>query len=307
MPRKARAVSGTGVYHVILRGVNKQRIFEWPEDYDKFYEILRKTMYLDNLGNPAPAANYELYAYCLMDNHAHLLLRERTQPLAVIVKRIASSYAQCFNLRYKRVGHLFQDRFRSEPCDRPDYFLTLLDYIHNNPVKAGVSVSPAAYAHCSYSDLLRGSAEGLCTIPADFPGLPAKDIISWLREMPIVDPSSELEDAEITQKGQTPLCNFLDGARSFGEERSGWQLCNVGDNSEDVDRLIVDEILRQTGCESITAFQQLPKKPMREALAAVRDAGVSIRRLSRLTGISEGVIRGCKNPKKLISQPAEED
>ena len=79
-----------------------------------------------------------IYAYCLMPNHVHLLLCEKNWPLGEIVKSIAASYALYYNKKYGRIGHLFQDRFKSEPCNDADYFMTLFRYIHQNPVKAGL-------------------------------------------------------------------------------------------------------------------------------------------------------------------------
>ncbi len=71
------------------------------------------------------------YAYCLMSNHLHLLIQEREDSVSNIVKRIGVTYAHYFNKKYERNGHLFQDRFRSEPVDNIEYFVTLLRYIHH--------------------------------------------------------------------------------------------------------------------------------------------------------------------------------
>ena len=79
-----------------------------------------------------------IFAYCLIPNHVHLLLREKEWHIGDIMKSIASSYVFCFNKKYGRIGHLFQDRFKSEPCDDMSYFFTLFRYIHQNPVKAGL-------------------------------------------------------------------------------------------------------------------------------------------------------------------------
>lgn len=297
MGRKTRALSNTGVYHVMLRGVNKQRIFEWVEDYNAFLKILEKSMRTNTHGDPSERDNFELYAYCLMDNHVHLLIHVTDQPLATVVKRIATSYAMYFNLRYHRVGHLFQDRYRSQPCDDADYLLQLMDYIHNNPVKGGCCVSPLDYKYCSYSELVgKKAGDELCVIPSDFPGLTAKDIREWLCDMPVVDRQTVAKVNGEAAESASAL------AEAAGSERSLALLCNVGERSEEADRLIVDALLGYTGCGSISEFQRLDKKTMRSALAKVRDAGVSIRRLSRLSGISEGIIRYCKNPDNLAKK-----
>ena len=76
--------------------------------------------------------NYTLYAYCLMSNHVHLLIREGDDALGMSVKRIASSYVYYYNHKYLRDGHLFRERFKSEPVNDMAYFVTLLRYIHQN-------------------------------------------------------------------------------------------------------------------------------------------------------------------------------
>lgn len=88
-------------------------------------------------GNPA-GRNYTLYAYCLMTNHIHLLIREREDNIGMAIKRIASSYVYYYNHKYLIDGHLFRERFKSEPVNDMAYFVTLLRYIHQNPVKAGM-------------------------------------------------------------------------------------------------------------------------------------------------------------------------
>lgn len=130
MPRKARRKSRTGIYHIMLRGVNRQTIFEEEEDRIKFLETLKKYKNI---------SKYQLYSYCLMDNHVHLLLKEVEETLSVTIKRISSSYVHWYNHKYNRSGHLFQERFKSEPVENHEYFLTVLRYIHQNPLKAGLA------------------------------------------------------------------------------------------------------------------------------------------------------------------------
>ena len=129
MPRSARKKSSSGIYHIVLRGINKQRIFEDDEDSQYFLEKLKT--YKDING-------YEIYAYCLMSNHVHLLMKEGEEPLSTAFRRIGASYVYWYNWKYSRTGHLFQDRFRSEPVERDEYFLTVMRYIHQNPLKVGI-------------------------------------------------------------------------------------------------------------------------------------------------------------------------
>lgn len=129
MPRLARKKSNSGVYHIIMRGINRQIIFENEEDYDRFIQTMKR--YKEK-------CEYELYAYCLMDNHLHLLLKEGKEPLEFVMRRICSSYVFWYNKKYERTGYLFQDRYRSEPVEDNMYLLTVIRYIFQNPIKAGL-------------------------------------------------------------------------------------------------------------------------------------------------------------------------
>lgn len=113
----------------MLRGNEKKNIFNNDEDKQYLVDILQRK----KEGN-----RYFLHAFCLMDNHIHLLLSEGEEDIAKIMKRITVSYVYYFNKKYKRVGHLFQDRFRSEAVEEDRYILSLMRYIHQNPVKAGL-------------------------------------------------------------------------------------------------------------------------------------------------------------------------
>ena len=103
MPRKPRQLSSTGIYHVILRSVNQHIIFEEISDYQKFLYILSDCKsYFD----------VSIYAYCLMDNHIHLLLKEGEEDISVTMKRLEISYVQWYNKKYDRTGPLFQNRYK---------------------------------------------------------------------------------------------------------------------------------------------------------------------------------------------------
>jgi len=129
MPRKPRTKSNTGIYHIFLRGANRQSLFQEEEDSRKFMEILARY---------STHSEAQMYGWCLMGNHVHLLMGEGTEELSLTMKRIGVSYAWYFNSKYNAVGHLFQDRFCSENVEDERYLLTLIRYIHQNPVKAGM-------------------------------------------------------------------------------------------------------------------------------------------------------------------------
>lgn len=131
----------------MLRGNEKRSIFLDDEDRSRFLDVMR----IKEVEN-----EFELYAYCLMDNHVHLLINEKGSSIARIMKCINVSYVIYFNRKYNRVGHLFQNRFRSEVINQDSYLLSAARYIHNNPVHAGITDSPGKYKWSSYESYSEG-------------------------------------------------------------------------------------------------------------------------------------------------------
>ncbi|MGV8147276.1 MAG: transposase [Alkaliphilus sp.] len=121
MPRQKRKISEIGIYHIMIRGINRQMIFEDDEDYCKFLEVLKTTK---------EKSEFEIYGYCLMGNHVHLLLREGKESLSKVMQRICSCFVYWYNSKYDRYGHLFQERFKSEVVENEAYLITVLRYIH---------------------------------------------------------------------------------------------------------------------------------------------------------------------------------
>ena len=129
MPRRAREKGKSGIYHIILRGANRQEIFHDDKDSLKFLETLERYK---------KQAEIKIYGWCLMGNHIHLLFGKGNEELSNTMKRIGVSYASYYNWKYNTVGHLFQDRFKSEKVDNDAYLVTVIRYIHQNPAKAGL-------------------------------------------------------------------------------------------------------------------------------------------------------------------------
>ncbi|NLO25569.1 MAG: transposase [Clostridiales bacterium] len=130
----------------MFRGNGKMDIFLDNEDRRKFLTIMETKQ---------QTAFYEVFGYCLMTNHVHLLLKTGKESIGQSMKRIGISYAHYFNKKYNRVGHVFQDRFRSEVIENERYLLAALRYIHNNPVKGGLVNDPSQYRWSSYSYFLK--------------------------------------------------------------------------------------------------------------------------------------------------------
>lgn len=136
MPRRRRQLSDSGIYHAMLRGNNRQDIFLDEDDYRRFLRSLEVVKELSDCC---------VLAYCLMTNHVHLVIQTQEEPIGQVIKRLGVRYAWWYNTRYGRVGHVFQDRFRSRPVDDDGYLITLLRYVWNNPVQAGLVRLPEHY------------------------------------------------------------------------------------------------------------------------------------------------------------------
>lgn len=144
MARQARRKSNTGIYHIMLKGMDGRDIFLDNEDRETFIEKLLSAR---------ERSGFKLYGYCLMDNHIHLLMEENEE-IGTSVKRITVGYVQLHNNKYARRGHLFQNRYRSETVETEGYLVTVLRYIHNNPVKAGIVKDVEGYRWSSYNQYL---------------------------------------------------------------------------------------------------------------------------------------------------------
>jgi len=145
VPRTPRELSPSGIYHTILRGINKHPIFDSRQEKAYFLDVVRKM---------GTEGEYEIYAYCLMNNHVHLLLKTGSKPLDTSMKRIAVSYVYFYNRLHSRSGSLFDNRYTSVVIKDEVQFMVCARYIHNNPVKAGLVETPQQYPWSSYRHYL---------------------------------------------------------------------------------------------------------------------------------------------------------
>lgn len=129
MPRQARLDAPGTLHHVIVRGIEKRKIVDDRWDRENF---------VSRLGQIASDTETAIYAWALMPNHAHILLRSGQHGLSRYMRRFLTGYAITYNLRHKRHGHLFQNRYKSIVCDEDAYFRELVRYIHLNPIRAKV-------------------------------------------------------------------------------------------------------------------------------------------------------------------------
>lgn len=249
MPRAPREKSESGIYHIMLRGINQQTIFEEDEDYTKFLLTLEAYKAI---------SGYKVFAYCLMSNHIHILLKAENEDLDLIMKRIAGSYVYWYNWKYYRKGHLFQDRFKSEPIDDEKYLLTVLRYIHQNPIKANIVNSINEYKYSSYNEYIKGNGN---LVDTDFVSelLPGKYFIEFNNETN--------EDS----------CLDID-----------IQKFRLSDNDA---KKIIEKI---TKCKTVTEFQNLSAEKRHKYIKTMKEKGISIRQINRLTGLSKYIIEKTK-------------
>ena len=141
MPRQARIDAPGAVHHLIIRGIEKTAIFANDQDRENFIERLSELL---------AESQTPCYAFALLGNHTHLLLRTGGLEIAWIMRRLLTGYAVRFNRRHRRHGHLFQNRYKSILCEEDRYLKQLVVYIHLNPVRAGIDLSSLMGAVCRY-------------------------------------------------------------------------------------------------------------------------------------------------------------
>lgn len=260
MARQARKVSGTGIYHVMLRGINRQNIFEDDEDYTRFVELLFQMVCpVDEQGSPLPSRCI-FYAYCLMTNHVHLIIREASESVSSVIKRIGVSYAQYYNKKYQHFGHLFQDRYKSEPVNDNAYFFTLIRYIHQNPVAAGLSNNVSDYRWSSWGEYERAEigVQSICSTKTVLSRMPIDELRGLVNEL---------------LPKTIAILDFDNGSQAKSDEELKNYLRNV------------------YGIATPVNLQHANREEQRELLRQLKAYGGSIRQISRLTGVSFTIVR----------------
>ena len=252
MARSARKISQTGIYHVVMRGVNHQNIFIDREDYNFFLRILYRIAKTDCL--------CDIFAYALMSNHFHILVDiPKDTEIGKVIKSLASKYAIYFNERHGRDGHLFQERFKSEPCEDENYFITLLRYIHQNPLKAGIVKRVDNYEYTSWHEYISEISDDKRVCNTTLPlGMIDKNSLIQLVNMPLNDARCIEYDDKTTK--------------------------TISDNG------ITEHLLQNYNINNPLALQQLENMQRDVILCNLIDLGAGIRQLQRLTGIGKNII-----------------
>ncbi|MBE6741052.1 MAG: transposase [Ruminococcaceae bacterium] len=244
MARQKRAKSETGIYHVMLRGINKQQVFYDNDDYCMFIDILSKVK---------NTSGFKLYAYCLMNNHVHLLIQEGDEPLEKVFQRFGDAFIYWYNIKYDRIGGIFQGRYKSIPVNDDEYFISVLRYIHQNPVKAGIAKRCSDYEFSSYN--------------------------AYFNNSHFVNTGFALELIGVSEfkRIHTEMCDAVH--------------LDISDepNVRISDALAKQLILRRTGCASLEEFKQLPIQTQKEYSKYLRKEGIAARQIMRLTGVSQRI------------------
>lgn len=247
MPRARRALSESGFYHVTMRGNGRQIIFEDDEDRKSFLDFLRRGKEKYQVG---------IIAWCLMDNHVHLLVGDQKGTISKIMQSLASGYAGYFNRKYGQIGHVFQDRFASSPIESDVYLLETVQYIHNNPAKAGICLAEE-YPWSSFSEYVLGS------------GLSDTEMVLSM--------VGGVDGFILFSKNHVPSAEFGPGKVRKPSDKDAAE--------------IAAEALRELGLEEHASSLKAMKGERRDvALLRLREKGLSVRQIQSLTGLGRTTI-----------------
>ncbi len=245
MARSAREKSKTGIYHIMLRGIDGRDIFLEDEDRETFLYYLLRAKELEK---------FKLYGYCLMDNHAHILMKE-SEELGKSIKRITVGFVQRHNKKYGRTGHLFQNRYKSETVEDERYLIAVARYIHQNPVKAGLVKNAEDYKWSSYRDYITSYKDGTTQINTEL-------IMSYFAT----------QDSFEDYMNKPNKDKFLEY-----EVKRGY-------TDKELKRII-------NGIIDINSITKLPKSKRDEIIYYIyKTTGASIRQLSRAMDVGRGMI-----------------
>jgi REP element-mobilizing transposase RayT len=250
MTRQPRQISSTGFYHIVFRGMNHCHVFEEPDDFEKFLSLLSSVK---------AELDIEVIAFCLLDNHAHIVLHEKVAgDIILAMRKLLGPYANWFNRKYLRSGSLVANRYKSECVEDDRYLFAVIRYIHQNPLVAGISTSLDEYPWSSYHAYISDKTALVDTsyILKTFAADKTKAIKGF------IDFHSDIKDFKHSLSDRQN--------RTEAEIRAGIRtIC--GD-------IKPDELGR------------LSKQERNALLAIMRKQGFSIRQIERVTGIPRGIV-----------------
>jgi len=255
MVRVARQGSPTDYYHIMSRGNNRETIFIKKEE-KRYYEELLQTQ--------IEGKKISVVAYCLMDNHVHLLINSDLPEMIEAIRWVNNKFASRYNFKYERVGHVFQGRFKSEIIDTEKYLIQAIRYIHNNPVKAGIVAKPSEYDWSSYNGYLDE----------------AKSLLNEGERQKILEVFAFSTDEFISFHMEEETEEFLETEEDLEKER------------EEKAKNIISKYQREnllTGESELYSGKANLEKLIIELL---KESRLSHRRISELVNVSRGIVHG---------------
>ncbi len=271
MPRTARRISRSGTYHVMFRGNELRDIFTDNEDRNRFLHLLEEK---------ATEEEFTIYAYCLMPNHVHILLSGEHEALGKLIKRINTSFVYYFNKKYDRLGHLFHDRYKSQPVETEVYLLAAVRYIHNNPVKAGLAEKPYDYkwsSYRSYVDYRQDSKN--CFDPLYILKMFSEDIEKGKKLFKVFSKENEADNFDFVDVAENEIKN--------DKEIKG----------EAAARKFIDHFLKTKNLKIEDLLWKDYEDIRNELIVELRErSNLSIRQLASILGIGRGIIQRQDRP-----------
>lgn len=229
----------------MLRGINQQQVFEDEADNQKFLQACKKA---------SEKTSTSILAYCLMGNHVHILIESPSVAPSEFYRHLGANYVSWFNWKYERTGHLFQDRYKSEPVESESYLLGVINYIHNNPVKAGLVDRAHVYPWSSLHEL---------------------------QSTPFVIDIDRLD--ELVSVEEILACRYFEETPSCLENGRGRRLRYTDTEAKELIQSLI-------GVMNVSEFQELSKEEQHRGAILLRENKMPIRQITRLTGLSKGVV-----------------
>lgn len=256
MARKARIYSQSGCYHIVIKGVGNQILFEDDNDCRKFLFYLKKFK---------KQMDVKIIGFCLMENHVHLILKTEGKLVSRFMQKLEISYAYYFNVKYQREGPVFNGRFKSEPIEDDIYMLTAFRYVVRNPEKAGICKF-SEYTWSSFPEFYATNASGKIVSVTDI------DIISSFfgNESNFIRFLNNTSDKD----------HFIDLKKKLFFHMD--------------DETAKEFVHTKLNLKTAVLIKGFERKKRNNFIEKMRMAGMSIRQIERLSGVGRGIIQRIK-------------
>lgn len=260
---KKRKESITGFYHVMSRGNNREEILKKKSDKYKLLKAIRAEGI-----NPA----VQISAYCIMNNHYHILVKaQNLEELGKVMQRINSYYAHYYKLKYTHAGHVFQDRFLSKPLNESKYLGNVVRYIHQNPIKAGLANDLTEYEFSSYMEF----------------GVSKKNSIIKNGGWHLIEMLgyNDIREFQTSQKEKQEINKEVESEIFFELEEYRYEGHLV---MQEIERAKVDKMLKE-----ITNYETLPLREKRKFAKIIINSttNLSIREIAKFAGVGRNRLK----------------